>query len=79
MDSTNVQQEFESMKRYKKATESCVACKRAEIKCTHLNKQSFGKAFKELARKKTLKPLCILAVMGFAAYFAGTHHLGSIT
>lgn len=70
-----VQHEFETTKRYKKSSDACGSCRRAEIKCTHLHERTFRQAIKELVRKKTLKPLSILAVMGFAAYFSGTHHL----
>lgn len=72
-----VQTEFDSIKRYKDSSNSCENCKTAAVKCTHSTGQSAGQAFKELFRKRTLKPFIVLMSIYSVAYFAGTHHMNA--
>lgn len=66
-----VQNEFDSIKRYKETSSSCEECKTSATKCTHSAGQTTGEAIKELFRQKTLKPFTVLMSIYTVAYFAG--------
>lgn len=72
-----VQNEFDSIKRYKETSSSCGECKTSATQCTHSAGQTTGEAIKELFRKKTLKPFVVLMSIYTVAYFAGTHHMNA--
>lgn len=72
----NVQTEFDAMKRYNDSSNSCDACKKSSVKCTHQNEiQTTWQAIKELGRKRSLKPYFIILIMCTTTFFSGTHHL----
>lgn len=72
----DVQTEFETMKRYNDSSNSCEACKKSSLKCTHqIETQTTWQAIKELGRKRSLKPYFIILIMCTTTFFSGTHHL----
>lgn len=72
----DVQTEFDAMKRYSDSSNSCEMCKKSSIKCMHqIEIQTTWQAIKELRRKRSLKPYCIILIMCTTTFFCGTHHL----
>lgn len=69
-----VQSEFEAIKRYNQKSNSCLQCEKAKVKCTH-PPPNLNEKFKELLRKRTLKPFIILMCCQFMGHFSGIHHL----
>lgn len=64
------------MKRYNDSSNSCEACKKSSLKCTHqIETQTTWQAIKELSRKRSLKPYFIILIMCTTTFFSGTHHL----
>lgn len=54
-----VESEFNDLKRYSEASNSCVACYKADIKCSH-PPAGLPEKFKELLRKRTMRPLLVV-------------------
>lgn len=69
-----VQDEFDKLKRHQEFSSSCPSCQKAEKKCLH-PPPNLIERFKELARKRTLKPAIILLICCFASQFAGMNQM----
>lgn len=69
-----VQIEFEAMKRHKAFANSCSACEKSKIECTHPT-PSMTEKLKYLIRKRTLKPFFILVICSVIGFSSGNHHL----
>lgn len=54
-----VESEFNEMKRYSENSNSCVACQKGSVKCLH-PPANVREKFKELSRKRTLRPFAII-------------------
>lgn len=70
----SVEAEFNEIKRYKEYSISCNECLKSSIKCTHPPPTMIDK-FRELTRRRTVKPFIILVTCGIVGNFAGLHHL----
>lgn len=66
--------EFEAMKRHRSFANSCSACEKAKIECTHPT-PSMTEKLKYLIRQRTLKPFFILIICSVIGFSSGTHHL----
>ena len=65
-----VDQEFKEIQRYSEESTRCIQCQKANIKCTH--PPANGKEMmKELLRKRTLKPFCLVMIMFVFCQFSG--------
>lgn len=65
-----VENEFNGLVRYNEVSKSCAKCVKAELKCTH-PPPTIREQFKELLRKRNLKPFFLLSFAFFIAQFNG--------
>lgn len=63
------------MKRHRSFANSCSACEKAKIECTHPTPTSMSEKLKYLIRQRTLKPFIILVICSVIGFSSGTHHL----
>lgn len=69
-DSRHVEKEFQEIVRYSEDSNRCVACQKSDKKCTH-KAASSAQLFKELFRKRTLKPFMLVITMFLFCQFNG--------
>lgn len=69
----HVKAEFEDLQRYKEFSNACSMCRKANAKCSH--SPPLFQNFRELTRRKTVKPFLIFSTCGFFAYTCSSHHL----
>lgn len=69
-----VQDEFNTIKQFKMASNACSACEKAKIKCQH-PPPTLLQNLKQLFRKRTLKPFLIVMICSCTGFHSGTHHL----
>lgn len=69
-DPKHVETEFKEMQRYSEDSTRCQACQKNDVKCTH-KAPSSGELFKELFRKRTLKPFMLVITMFVICQFSG--------
>lgn len=65
-----VENEFNEMKRYSETSNSCVACHKGSVKCTH-PPADLREKIKELSRKRTLRPFIVVMFCFAIAQFSG--------
>jgi MFS transporter, SP family, solute carrier family 2 (facilitated glucose transporter), member 6 len=69
-DPKHVEKEFKEIQRYSEDSNRCVACQKANEKCTHKSASS-KQLWKELLRKRTLKPFTLVISMFLFCQFSG--------
>lgn len=66
----HVEKEFNEIQRYSDDSTRCIPCQKTDIKCTHKSATPF-ELFKELFRKRTLKPFALVMSMFLFCQFSG--------
>lgn len=69
-DPKHVEKEFSEIQRYSDESNRCVSCQKGDIKCTH-KAASSSELWKELFRKRTLKPFILVITMFLFCQFSG--------
>lgn len=65
-----VEKEFKDIQRYSEDSNRCVMCQKSDSKCTHKSQSSI-ELWKELLRKRTLKPFMLVITMFLFCQFSG--------
>lgn len=69
-----VQEEFDSLKKYRDHSNACDECQRAETKCTHPLPTLMDR-FNAMFKANCMRPLIIFTVCSIFTNFAGLHHI----
>lgn len=69
-DPKHVEKEFKEIQRYSEDSNRCVMCQKSDSKCTHKSGSS-QELWKELFRKRTLKPFILVLTMFLFCQFSG--------
>lgn len=69
-DPKHVEKEFKEIQRYSEDTNRCIMCQKSDSKCTH-KASSSSELWKELFRKRTLKPFALVITMFLFCQFSG--------
>lgn len=68
----SVHKEFEDLQNYAIASNACAACAKQSIKCQHTKPSIFDK-FKELKRRRNVRPIILMFLMQFFGIFNGSY------
>lgn len=66
--------EFEATKRYSERANCCVACQKADAKCTH-PRANIANTLRELLRKRTRRPFALIMFCFVVTQFGGMHSI----
>lgn len=69
-DPKHVETEFKEIQRYSEDSNRCTLCQKTNVKCTHKSASSI-ELFKELFRKRTMKPFTLVITMFLFCQFSG--------
>lgn len=65
-----VANEFHELQRYNELSNSCASCQKQSIKCSH-SISNFRDKFKDMTRKRTLKPFILITILYILMEFSG--------